>query len=307
MPCSLFWSRCLSKILSMIKMTVTVGVALAALGWTSEVMGDSWIRLDLSMVANTRLESPPPYGMSAPLVTADGGFELSAIPFRHQAGNYAWSSHVAATSGSETKLTVTLDEPLVVNKLSTLFTQMNSYWGSSTVPAGRLRFIYENGEIRDVDIVGNVHVRDYHQWQHTNELDDRFASMGLGWACNGMAATRRLDTQSWQIPFAGSARLIGIEIEDFGASGLSRLVVGGMTISPDVKCGFTCCTPSWPNGCRECVIADGQALGQLLVSWSEVPSDECTVPSPSDLTGDGRVDGDDLAALLSVWGERCPE
>lgn len=291
----------------MIKVIDSVGLALAVLGWTSDAMGQSWILLDLSPVANTRLESPPPYGMSAPLVTADSGVELSTIPFRHQAGHYAWSAHVAATNGSETKLTVTLDEPLVVYKLSRLYTQINTYWGSSTEPAGRLRFIYESGEIHDVDIVGNVHVRDYHQWLHTNELDEEFASMGLGWACDGIAATRRLDTQQWQIPSAGSARLIGVEIEDFGASGVSRLVVGGMTISADPKCGFNCCTPSWPDRCRECIFSDGQALGQLLANWSELPSNECTDPSPYDFTGDKRVNGADLGKLLSAWGEPCPE
>lgn len=307
MPCSLFWSRCLGTILGMFKCTRTVGVLLAALGQTSEVMGCPWILLDLSPMANTRLESPVPLGMSAPLVPADGGFELSTIPFRHLAGEYAWSSHIAATNGSETKLTVTLDEPLVVNELTRLYTQMNTYWGSSREPAGRLRFIYENGEIRDVDIVGNVHVRDYHQWLHTNELDEGVAAMGLGWACDGVAATRRLDTQQWPIPTVGSAKLVGIEIEDLGASGVSRLVVGGMTISPELKCGFNCCTPSWPDRCRECIFSDGQALGQLLVNWSEVPSNECTHPSPYDFTEDGRVNAADLGKLLSAWGEPCPE
>jgi hypothetical protein len=64
---------------------------------------------------------------------------------------------------------------------------------------------------------------------------------------------------------------------------------------------FTIGPGDWTTACRADLnadgVVDGADLGAMLSGWGD--------PAAADITGDGNVDGADLGALLAVWGS-CP-
>ncbi len=293
--------------------TVSVAAPAVALG-----ANPSQFPVPLGPCANARLEAGSPIGFGAPSIGSNGSFLLNEIPFYHSSQDYAWNAHVAAPNGGQASMMLIMDPPIEPPPLPIpsawsidVFTQINTYWGT-TQPHARLRFHFNDGLIQAHNLIGNMHVRDYANHSWTNSLSSQDSAEGMVWGCDGGAPEFRMDTQRWPVTLQVGQTLTAIEFIDDGAPNCCRLVVGGVYVVVEYEFGSGCSYPSWPQRCKECPgdfggdeVVDAQDLAALLSHWGERRPDLCSPFPFGDIDHSGEVDAGDLAAVLGSWGY-CP-
>jgi hypothetical protein len=143
-----------------------------------------------------------------------------------------WSAYEAANAGSE-KVSVTI--PVNIKDVKTVYTLMNTEWGSTAKGLLAVTFTGTNGATWTYDPVGNVNIRDYNNDGYTNAISCALPT-GPGTAAtvsgfkNGKG--QRLDMQIYELPatFAGQT-LVSVTVTDTGNSDVQRSVLAALTVS----------------------------------------------------------------------------
>ena len=195
------------------------------------------VPVDISSVANTTWCSGEinncstyPYGAQ----TFDGIPYLIPGNAQGTANNF-WSSEIAAGGGSGT---VSVTVPINVAKVKTVYTLMNTLWGTTQSGLITVTFTGSNGATWTFDPVGNVNVRDYNSGNTTNSITCQLPG-GVGQSATINAwvngSGQRLDEQVYELPAAfKSQTLVSMTITDSGNTGLQRSFLAAVTVSTAV-------------------------------------------------------------------------
>jgi hypothetical protein len=143
-----------------------------------------------------------------------------------------WSAYEAANGGSG-KVSVTI--PVNIKEVKTVYTLMNTDWGSTAKGLLSITFTGTNGATWTYDPIGNVNIRDYDNGTFTNGIGCALPT-GPGTAATVSAFKngkgQRLDMQIYELPamFAGQT-LVSITVTDSGSSGVQRSLLAALTVS----------------------------------------------------------------------------
>jgi hypothetical protein len=149
--------------------------------------------------------------------------------------NNFWSSEIAA-GGPAGTVSVTI--PINVANVWTVYTLMNTLWGSTQPGLISITFTGSAGATWTFQPVGNVNVRDYNNDDYTDSIlchlpDEAGKSTTINaWTNNG--AKQRLDEQIYELPasFRGQT-LVSMTITDSGSTDMQRSFLAALTVSTD--------------------------------------------------------------------------
>jgi hypothetical protein len=190
--------------------------------------------VDISSVANTtwcsgEINNCSTYPFGAQ--TYDGVPYLIPGNAQGTANNF-WSSEIAAGGGSGT---VSVTVPINLAKVKTVYTVMNTLWGSTQSGLITVTFTGSNGATWTFDPVGNVNVRDYNSGSATNSIACQLpGAVGQSATINAWVNGdgQRLDEQVYELPAAFKTQtLVSMTITDSGNSGLQRSFLAAVTVS----------------------------------------------------------------------------
>jgi hypothetical protein len=167
-----------------------------------------------------------------------GAQTYNGIPFlisgnAEGTANNIWYADVAAAGGSGT---VSVTIPINVAKVKTVYTLMNTGWGSTQSGLLSVTFTGSEGASWTFSPIGNVNVRDYNQnGSTTNSIACQLPG-GVGksatinaWV-NGQG--QRLDMQVYELPASFKTQtLVSMTITDSGNAGLQRSFLTALTVS----------------------------------------------------------------------------
>ena len=146
--------------------------------------------------------------------------------------NNFWAAAIAAKGGNA-KVSVTI--PVNVAGVKTVYTLMNTDWGSTAAGLLSVTFTGSGGTTWTASLRGNINVRDYNNNVYTDAIDCGLPN-GLGNTTTVAAFNngkgQRLDMQIYELPasFAGKT-LQSITITDGGAQGVQRSFLAALTVS----------------------------------------------------------------------------
>jgi hypothetical protein len=149
--------------------------------------------------------------------------------------NNFWSAAIAAGGGSGT---VSVTVPINVAKVKTVYTLIDTLWGSTQSGLLTITFTGSAGATWTFDPIGNVNVRDYNNGSFTDSIVCQLPG-GVGksttinaWV-NGQG--QRLDEQVYELPAAFKTQtLVSMTITDSGNSGVQRSFLAAVTVSTTV-------------------------------------------------------------------------
>jgi hypothetical protein len=144
----------------------------------------------------------------------------------------AWSAYEAANGGSA-KVSVTI--PVNIKDVKTVYTLMNTDWGSAAKGLLAITFTGTNGATWTYDPLGNVNIRDYNNGSYTDTIG---CALPTGPETSATVAAfknnkgQRLDMQIYELPatFAGQT-LVSITVTDSGNTGVQRSILAAVTVS----------------------------------------------------------------------------
>ncbi|MFY9645979.1 MAG: hypothetical protein WAK29_12415 [Terriglobales bacterium] len=146
--------------------------------------------------------------------------------------NNAWFSDFAAGGGSS-PVSVTI--PINVAKVKTVYTLMNTIWGSTQPGLLSVTFTGSAGATWTFDPIGGVNVRDANNSSYTDtcicQLPGGVAQSATinAWVNN---EGQRLDEQIYELPAAFATQtLVSITITDSGNEGVQRSFLAAVTVS----------------------------------------------------------------------------
>jgi hypothetical protein len=146
--------------------------------------------------------------------------------------NNIWAAEVAAGGGSGT---VSITIPVNVAKLKTVYTLMNTYWGSTQSGLLSVTFTGSNGATWTFNPIGGTNIRDYNQGSYADTIACQLPG-GVGQSAtinawvNGEG--QRLDEQVYELPSAFKTQtLVSITITDSGNTNEQRSFLAGVTVS----------------------------------------------------------------------------
>jgi hypothetical protein len=146
--------------------------------------------------------------------------------------NSAWFSDFAA-GGGDGVVSVTI--PVNVAKVKTVYTLMNTIWGSTESGLLRITFTGSGGATWTFDPIGGVNVRDYNNGNYTDTCICQLPG-GAGQSAtinawvNGEG--QRLDEQIYELPAAFATQTLeSITITDSGNEELQRSFLAALTVS----------------------------------------------------------------------------
>jgi hypothetical protein len=147
--------------------------------------------------------------------------------------NNIWYSNTAAGGGSGT---VSVTIPVNVAKVATVYTLMNTGWGTTQSGLLSVTFTGSGGATWTANLVGNANVRDYNQNGSTTNsiLCQLPGATGKSATINAWVngAGQRLDEQVYELPAAFHTQtLVSITITDSGNSGEQRSFLAAVTVS----------------------------------------------------------------------------
>jgi|SRR5271163_4642296 len=210
------------------------------------------ILLFVSLNIATALAKQTPVNISAEANSAWcgeqylNGYNCSTLPsgtqiydgvtFDIPATDNAWFADVAAGGGSE-PVSVTI--PVNVKGVKTIYTLMNTLWGSSNPGLLTITFTGSDGATWTYDLVTGSDIRDYNNGSYLNTIDcsipgavtKTVGQIGTvsGWN-NGEG--QRLDMQIFELPKSFSGKtLVSVTINDNGAPEEQRSFIAAMTVS----------------------------------------------------------------------------
>ena len=146
--------------------------------------------------------------------------------------NDAWfADHAAGGGGDVVSVTI----PINVAKVKTVYTLMNTIWGSTATGLLSITFTGSEGATWTFDPIGGVNVRDYNNGNYTDtcicQLPGGVGEAGTinAWV-NGEG--QRLDEQIYELPAAFATQtLVSITITDSGNEDVQRSFLAAVTVS----------------------------------------------------------------------------
>jgi len=158
------------------------------------------------------------------------------VGFDIPTSNNAWFADVAA-QGQSGQVSVKI--PVNVKNVKTVYTLMNTLWGSKTKDLLTITFTGTGGASWTYEIIEGSDTRDYNNGNYLNTIDCRLPSIPtktLGKTGSVSAFTnkkgQRLDMQMFELPtsFAGQT-LVSVTITDNGGPEVQRSFLAAMTVS----------------------------------------------------------------------------
>ena len=192
--------------------------------------------IDLSAFANTGwCTAPSPYFLNCTTFPF-GTHKYNGVTFNiagtSNTTNNAWVASTAAGGGSG-QVSITI--PVNVPNVRTVYTLMNTYWGSTATGLLTVTFAGTNGASWTYNPISLVEIRDYNQDGYTNSIACRLpggpqkAATINAWNNN---EGQRLDMQTFELPvsFKGQT-LTSITITDNGDENVQRVILAAITVS----------------------------------------------------------------------------
>ncbi len=147
--------------------------------------------------------------------------------------NTAWFAAVAAGQGGGT---VSITIPVNVANVKTVYTLMNTEWGSTESGLLTIKFTGSGGATWTFDLTGGVNVRDYNNGNFTNTCICQLpGGVGQSAAINAWtdsAGQQRLDEQVYELPSAFATQTLeSITITDSGNENVQRAILAAVTVS----------------------------------------------------------------------------
>lgn len=160
------------------------------------------------------------------------GITYAILGNKQGTANTAWFASVAANQGSGT---VSITIPVNVAKVKTVYTLMNTEWGSTQTGLITVTFTGSGGATWTADLTGGVNVRDYNNGNYTDTCICQLpAGVGQTGAINAWTNTssQRLDEQIYELPAAFATQTLeSITITDNGGENVQRAILGAVTVS----------------------------------------------------------------------------
>lgn len=147
--------------------------------------------------------------------------------------NTAWFAADAAGQGSGT---VSITIPVNIAKVKTVYTLMNTEWGSSQTGLITITFTGSGGATWTFELTGGVNVRDYNNGNYTDTCICQLpGSVGQSGTINAWTSTsgqQRLDEQIYELPAAFATQTLeSITITDSGNENVQRAILAAVTVS----------------------------------------------------------------------------
>ncbi|MFY9676095.1 MAG: hypothetical protein WCB53_04865 [Terriglobales bacterium] len=147
--------------------------------------------------------------------------------------NTAWFAADAADQGSGT---VSITIPVNVAKVKTVYTLMNTEWGSTESGLITITFTGSAGATWTFSLTGGVNVRDYNNGSYTDtcicQLPGGVGQSGTINAWTNSAGAQRLDEQIYELPSAFATQTLqSITITDSGSELVQRAILAAVTVS----------------------------------------------------------------------------
>jgi hypothetical protein len=146
--------------------------------------------------------------------------------------NSAWFSDFAAGGGGGV---VSVTIPVHVAKVKTVYTLMNTIWGSTESGLLSITFTGSDGATWTFDPIGGVNVRDYNNGNYTDTCICQLpGGAGQSTTINAWVNGdgQRLDQQIYELPAAFATQTLeSITITDSGNEELQRSFLAALTVS----------------------------------------------------------------------------
>jgi hypothetical protein len=147
--------------------------------------------------------------------------------------NTAWFASDAAGQGGGT---VTITIPVNVAKVKTVYTLMNTEWGSTQTGLISIKFTGSGGATWTYNLTGGVNVRDYNNGSFTNTCICQLpGGVGESATINGWTNStgqQRLDEQIYELPASFATQTLeSITITDSGNENEQRAILAAITVS----------------------------------------------------------------------------
>jgi len=193
--------------------------------------------VNISAEANTTWCGDPYYPLCCACTTMPSGAQTyDGVAFQIPTVNNAWFADVAAF-GQSGEVSVTI--PVNVKNVKTVYTLMNTQWGSTQSGLLSITFTGTGKATWTYNLVGGTDIRDQNNDGTTNTIDCALpntitktaGSAGTVSAWNN-GQGQRLDMQIFELPksFAGKT-LVSVTITDNGAPGVQRSFLAALTVS----------------------------------------------------------------------------
>ena len=146
--------------------------------------------------------------------------------------NNAWFADFAAGGGSGV---VSVTIPVNVAKVVTVYTLMNTIWGSTDSGLLSITFTGSEGATWTFNPIGGVNVRDFNNGSYTDTCICQLpGGVGQSGAINAWvnADGQRLDEQIYELPAAFATQtLVSVTVTDSGNEGEQRSFLAAVTVS----------------------------------------------------------------------------
>ncbi len=152
-----------------------------------------------------------------------GSQVLGGVPFElgsSGANDWGWNANFATGVNPRT-----IDIPVGVYGVTTVYTLMNTFWGTATASLARIEFIGSGDGDWTFDLWGNNDIRDYNALTYTNSIQPPTVQV---WSNAG----QRLDMQVFDLPATFlDETLVTVRLIDNGGTNLQRLFLAGITVN----------------------------------------------------------------------------
>ena len=161
------------------------------------------------------------------------GIPYSILGNKQGTANTAWFASDAAGQGSGS---VSITIPVNVAKVKTVYTLMNTEWGSTQTGLITITFTGSGGATWTVELTGGINVRDYNNGNFTNtcicQLPGGVGQSGAINAWTNSGGAQRLDEQIYELPASFAAQTLeSITITDSGNENVQRAILAAVTVS----------------------------------------------------------------------------
>ena len=194
--------------------------------------------IDISSLTNTTWCGAPLGGYINCSTFPFGDQTYDGIPFlipgnASGTANNVWNADQAAGGGSGT---VSITVPINVAKVKTVYTLMDSFWGSTQPSLLSITFTESAGATWTFNPIGGTNLRDYNQNGSTTNTIACQLPNGVGKSATINAWVngdgQRLDEQVYELPAAFRTQtLVSITITDSGNANEQRSFLAAVTVS----------------------------------------------------------------------------
>jgi len=212
------------------KKICVVGTLLLAVICTAIASGQQ-TPVDLSAVANATWCGTPS-GIINCSTFPTGSHTWNGVGFQIPTPNNAWFAEVAESCGN-CQVSVTI--PVNVSGVKTVYTIMNTQWGSASKGLLSITFTATDESYFTYQLTGGHDIRDYNGPGMTKGID---CSIPNGVGNKGTVSAwkngegQRLDMQMFELPASFSSKtLASVTITDNGAYYVQRSFIAAMTVS----------------------------------------------------------------------------